>query len=118
MQFKHNNTDQPEVNFVDVETNLDTSTYQLCMKTDNMPAYITKKSNHPPAIMKDIPKTKAKRISEISSSEVVFNESIPIYSDAIRKSGFHDNITFIQKTANTKTNKKKSRNRKIMWFNP
>ena len=48
MQFKHNNTDQPEVNFVDVETNLDTSTYQLCMKTDNMPAYINKKIKSSP----------------------------------------------------------------------
>ena len=42
----------------------------------------------------------------------------PIYSDALRKSGFHDNITFIPKTTNTKTNKKKTRKRKIIWFNP
>ena len=83
-----------------------------------MPVYINKKSNHPPTIIKDIPKAIAKRISEISSSEVVFNVSIPISSDALRKCGFHDNITFIPKTTNSKTNKGKSRKGKIIWFNP
>ena len=102
------------VNFLDVEMNLDTGTYRPYRKLDNMPVYI-RKSNHPPTIIKEIPKAIAKRISDISSSEVVFNDSIPIYSDALRKSAFHDNITFIPKT--TKTNKK-TRKRKIIWFNP
>ena len=83
-----------------------------------MPVHINRKSNHPPIIIKEIPKAIAKRISDISSSEVVCNESIPIYSDALRKSGFHDNITFIPKTTNTKTNMKKTHKRKIVWFNP
>ena len=82
-----------------------------------MPVYINRKSIHPTKI-KEIPKTIAKWISDISSSEVVFNESIPIYLDTLRKKGFHDNITFIPKTTNTKTNKKKTRKCKIIWFNP
>ena len=65
-----------------------------------------------------MPKALAKQISDISSSEIVFNELFPIYSDLLRKSGFHDNITFIPKTTNTKTNKKKTRKRTIIWFNP
>ena len=83
-----------------------------------MLVYINRKSNHPPTLIKEIPKAIAKGISDISSSEVVFNESIPIYSDAIRKSGFHDNVTFIPKTTNTKTNKIKTPKRKIIWLNP
>ena len=79
-----------------------------------MPAYINRKSNHPPTIIKEIPKGIAKKISDTSSSEIVFNELIPLYSDALRKSGFHDNITFIPKTTNTKTNKKKTSKRKII----
>ena len=86
--------------------NLDTGTYRPYRKPDNIPVYINRKSDNPPTIIKEIPKSIAKRISDISSSEVVFNESIPIYSDALRKSGFHDKITFIPKTTNTKTNKK------------
>ena len=72
-----------------------------------MPVYINKKSNCSSTIIKEIPKPMAKRISDISSRKVVFYDSIPIYSNALRKKGFHDNITFISKTTNTKTNKKK-----------
>ena len=103
------------VNFLDVEMNLDTVTYRPYRKPDNIPAYINRKSNHPLTMIKEIPKAVAKWISKISSSQVVFNESIPIYSDSLRKSGFHDNITFIPKTADTKTNKKNRHKHKMMW---
>ena len=106
------------VNFLDVEMNLDTVTYRPYRKPDNIPIYTNRKSNHPPTMIKEIPKAIAKRISDISSNEAVFNESIPIYSDALRKSGFHGNSTFIPKITNTKTNKKKTRKCKIIWFNP
>ena len=72
-----------------------------------MAVYVNRKSNHPPTVIKEIPKETAKRISDILSSEVVFSESIPIYSDALRKSGFHDSITFIPKTPNSEKNKKR-----------
>ena len=83
-----------------------------------MAVYVNRKSNHPPTVIKEITKETAKRISDILSSEVVFSESIPIYSDAVRKIGFHDSITFIPKTPNSKKNKKKTRKHKIIWFNP
>ena len=107
------------VNFLDVEMNLDRGTYQPYRKPDNMPVCINRKSNHPPLQLKKyIPKAIAKRICNISSNEVVFNEWMPIYLDTPRKCGFHDNITIIPKTTNTKTDKKKTRKRKIIWFNP
>ena len=95
------------VNFLDVKINLDTGTYRPYRKPDNKLAYINRKSNHPPTMIKEVPKAIAKRISDISSSELVFNHSIPVYSDALRKCGFHDNITFIPKATNTKANKKR-----------
>ena len=104
------------VNFLDIKMNLDTGTYRPWRKPDNLPVYIDRKSNHPPTIIKEMPKAISKRISDISSSEVAFNESIPICSDALRKSGFHDNITSIPETTNTKANKKKSHKHKIIWF--
>ena len=100
------------VNFLIAKMNLEPDTYQQYRKLDNRPVYINRKPNHPPTIIKEIPKAIAKWTSDISSSEVVFNESIPIYSDVFRKSGFHDNITFIPKTTNTTTNKKKSHKHK------
>ena len=101
-------------NFLDVEMNFDTCKYQPYRKADNMPVYINRKSSHPPSIIKEMPKAIAKRISGIPSSAVAFNESIRIYSDVLRKSGFHNNITFLPKTTNTKTNKRKSCKRKII----
>ena len=106
------------VTFLDVEMNLDTGTYRLYRKPNNMTVYINRKSNHSPTIIKDLPKAIAKRISDISSSQIFLHESTPLYSDPLRKSGFHGNITFIPKTTNTKTNKKKIRKRKTIWFNP
>ena len=106
------------VNFLDVEMNLDTGTYRPYRKPDNKLAYINRKSKHPPTMIKEVPKAIAKQISDTSSSELVFNYSIPVYSDALRKCGFHDNITFIPKTTNTKTNNKKTCKCKIIWFNP
>ena len=77
------------------------------LDVDNMPAYINRKSNHPLIIFKELSKAIVIRISDISFYEIVFNESIPIYSDALRKSGFHDNITFIPKTTTpTQTRKR------------
>ena len=83
-----------------------------------MPVYINRKLNHAHTIIKEIPKAKTNQISGISSSEVAFNELIPVHSDTLKNSGFNDNITFILNTINTKTNKKNTQKHKIIWFNP
>ena len=44
------------VNFLDIEMNLGTGTYRPYRKADNMPVYINRNSNHPPTIIKEIPK--------------------------------------------------------------
>ena len=65
---------------------------------------------------KKVLKAIVKRISNIFLSEGFLHESIPTYSDGLRKSDFHDIITFIPKTTNAKINKSKSRKREIKWF--
>ena len=72
------------VNFLDVQFNLNNGTYQPYRKPDNTPVYINKKSNHPPVVLKQLPKSIAKRISDISSDENIFSNSIPIYSEALK----------------------------------
>ena len=54
-------------------------------KSVSTPVYINKKSNHPPVVLKQLPKSIAKRISHISSDENIFCYSIPIYSEALKK---------------------------------
>ena len=45
-------------------------------KENNKPIYINKHSNHPPSILKQLPKSTEKRISETSSNKNIFDESI------------------------------------------
>ena len=73
------------VNFLDVQFNLNNSTYQPYRKPDNTPVYINKKSNHPPVVLKQLPKSIAKRISDISSDENIFCNSAPIHSKRLKK---------------------------------
>ena len=93
-----------------MQFNLNNDTYQT--KPDNTPVHINRKSNHPPVVLKRLPKSIAKRISDISSGENIFRNSIPIYSEALKKSGFNDKLTYSTKTADCDTSEKKKRKRK------
>ena len=68
------------INFLDVEMNLDTGSYQSYRKQDNMPVYINRKSNHNPTIIKEIPKARAKRMSDLFSSQ---SQCIQAYSEKV-----------------------------------
>ena len=54
-------------------------------KSVNTPIYINKKSNHQPVVLKQLPNSIAKRISHVSSDGNIFFNSIPIYSEALKK---------------------------------
>ena len=71
-------------------------------KEINKPIYINKHSNHPPRILQQQPKSIAKRISESSSNQDIFDESLKPYKDALKESGFHDALNFIEPTTKKK----------------
>ena len=73
------------VNFLDVQFNLNNSTYQPYRKPGNTPVYINKKSNHPPVVLKQLPKSKSKRISDISSDENIFCNSMQYTQKRLKK---------------------------------
>ena len=52
--------------------------------------------NHPPNILKQLLKSIAKCISETSTGEEIFNKSIKIYSKALKKSGFTDELKYLR----------------------
>ena len=49
-------------------------------------------------VLKQLSKSITKRISDISSDENIFPNSIPTYSEALKKSGFNDALTYSAKT--------------------
>ena len=77
------------------------------------------KSNHPPSILQQLPKSISKRISEISSNQYVFNQSIPYYENALRKSGYNVSLKYTPAQNQDENNQQREqRKRKIIWFNP
>ena len=67
---------------------LQNNSYKPYRKPDNLPVYIHKHSNHPPTILNELPKSIAKRISNLSSSKNIFQNAILVYKEAVQKSGF------------------------------
>ena len=108
------------VDYLDVTFDLQSNSYKPYRKPDNLPVYILKDSNHPPSILRELPKTIAKRLSDLSSCENVFYNSIAVYKEALQNSGFTPDLIYTPKPISNNSNNevKKKRKRKIIWFNP
>ena len=103
--------------FLDTELNLTDGTYRPYKKPGNDPLYVNSKSNHPPAVLKHIPQGVAKRLSDLSSKEEIFNNAIPEYEEALRRSGFNEKLKYEKSESNRQPEKKKCK-REVIWFNP
>ena len=100
-------------NFLDVTFNLSSGKYQPYRKPNNDPLYIDKKSNHPPTIIKRLPKLIEQRISELSHGQEEFNSVKADYEEALLKSGHNKTLNY-EKPAP----KQRSRKRKVTYYNP
>ena len=63
-------------------------------KTSNTPLYVHSKSNHPPNIIRNIPESVNRLLSNISSDEAVFNEAATMNQDALYKSQYKYKLEF------------------------
>ena len=126
-KFKENKlniTTEPtttSVQYLDVELDLRKSIYKPYRKPNSEPLYVNINSNHPPTVLKQIPKGIAKRLSTISSNEEVFQSAAREYEKALKDSGFEEKLTYIPDDTAEQIEdkkKKKSRKRKIIWYNP
>ena len=82
-----------------------------------IPLYVHKQSNHPPSILRNIPESINKRLSEISSDKECFDKAKSTYQDALNKSGYKYNLSF-KETAPDAPKARRNRQRNITWFNP
>ena len=92
------------------------NSYKPYRKPDNLPVEIQKHANHSPTILNELPKSIAKRISDLSSSENIFHDAIPGYKEALRKSGFTSDLVYTPKHFDNNNNNEenKKRRRKII----
>ena len=102
------------VDYLDVVFDLKNNTYKPYRKPGNEPLYVHIDSNHPQSVLKQIPKGIARRLSDISSNERVFENSKIIYKEALEKSGFTDELEFTENVPP----QRRGRKRKIIWYNP
>ena len=68
------------VNFLDTTLNLSTGKHMPYTKPNNTPLYIHTKSNHPPTIIKNLPESINKRLSDISSDKESFDRAATPYT--------------------------------------
>ena len=76
------------VDYLDVTFILKDGTYKPYHKPDNKITYINVLSNHPPNIIKQLPKTIEQQLFNDSSNETIFNEAAPLYEKALSEAGY------------------------------
>ena len=79
---------------LDVTFKLIDSSYRPFNKTNNEIKYIHKQLNHPLSIIKQLPLSVKRHLSKLSSNEEIFNDSIPIYQEALIKAGYYHKLTY------------------------
>ncbi len=104
------------VDFLDITFNLNKKEFGPYSKPGNTHQYVHVDSNHPPTITKQIPTSIQTRLSNISSSEEMFNKAKPEYEKALREAGHRAHLVYQPKENNS--SKEKQRKRNITWFNP
>ena len=103
------------VNFLDVTFDVSNGKFKPYRKHNDDPLYIDRHSNHPPSIIKQLQTTINKRISLLSSDEQPFQETAPIYQNALRHSHFNHKLDYLKETPQQS---RRNRQRRIIWFNP
>ena len=74
--------------YLDVTLNLEHSTYRPYQKENNQTKHISIESNHPPSIIKQLPLSIESRLSSLTSSEEIINDSVILYWDPLDKAGY------------------------------
>ena len=80
------------VDFFDVTFNLKTESFERFGKPNNERKYIDISSDLPQQVLKQLPKSNEKRLSEISSSKVIFDNSKHFYEKALEGSETRKNV--------------------------
>ena len=102
--------------YLDVTLNLSDGSYRPYRKPDDETNYIHTESDHPPNIIKQLPLAVEKRLSDLSSSKDIFDQSKQYYQDVLTKNGYKHLLQY--KPSTQTINNKRKRRRKTIWFNP
>ena len=85
-------SNQKIVNYLGVTLNLQDGTFRPYHKPVDQIQDIHTESNHPPNIIKHIPASIEIRLSNLSSTEIIFKESTTHYENNLRQSGYNKKL--------------------------
>ena len=105
------------INYLDVAFDLWKGTYLPYRNPDDPPVYINKCSNHPPTVIKQLPKSLSKWLSDLPWNKEIFEKTKPAYWDALNKIGFQKKLSYTSAQNKNDKNDNKQRKRKIIWNN-
>ena len=105
------------VDYLDVVMDLKNNSYKPFTKPNANTKYVSLQSNHPPAILANIPDAISRRLSSVSSSKEMFDSEVTHYKEALRDAGYKDDLEY-RAEMHVDPEKKKHRTRSIIWFNP
>ena len=103
------------VDYLDITFNLNDSSYRPYNKPNNKPLYVNVESNHPPNIIKQIPKSISNRLSTNSCNKTVFDEASKYYNEVLGQCGYSEKLSYYNTNGNNNRNHNRSKN--IIWFN-
>ena len=109
------------VDYLDVTLDLNDGSYRPFHKPNDEIMYIHSESNHPPAIIKQLPLSVESRLRTLSSSKEIFDQAKIHYQEALERSGYKHILKYEDDQADNSgevNHQKRNRKRNIIWFNP
>ena len=82
-----------QTDFLDVTFNLKSNKFSPYRKPNDHP-FINNQSNHPPSIRKQLPDMINDRISKLSHNQDSFNQAFPLYTEALKNSGYKASMIY------------------------
>ena len=120
-------TNLRHVDFLDVTFNLAEETFEPYRKPNSTTLFVNAKSNHPPTVLKQLPKGVESRLNTISCNKEKFDAAKHTSEKALEDSGYgkcqlqykekQDDEEAEDENAQQQAEKKR-RKRKIIWYNP
>ena len=101
------------VNCLDVALNLNDGFFRPCDKPDDIIQYVNKEFNHPRNLMKLLPASIEKRLSNNSFDEKIFQQSAIYYEDTLSKARYLDKVGYHAPSASNQENKNKNHQRNV-----
>ena len=104
-------------NFLDITLDLSNEVHRPYIKPGTHLEYVHVHSNHPRHVTKHAVSETGKRLSLLSSNQEIFDAAKEPFVDALKRAGHKEQIAYDPNKGRKQTNKR-SRRRRILWFNP